>query len=178
MFEFLKDLFGKKNYVRLPLPREYYTSGVIPYVGHLKYYKVIGSKTDGLSETEPSLIKDAELLGSLTSMGYHYPNIDFDFPCVLTKSTTPGHYHFNIQVPMTWKNYYRLLKAMEKAGLVQKRWLDAAKKNKQTMVFLPNKKKKLLNEGKIKQGSDLLGKSDLIKLLRSTPVVSEPANAY
>lgn len=154
MINFLKRLFTRNP--KLTLPRDYYFTPFHPASAFhpRRTYKILGFNNDGINNVEESDYYDSVLTGSLTTKNNHRPVLDFDFPCQLIESSTLGHYHFYIDTPMTWRRYYKLLVAMEKAGLIQKKFLAIARKNKQTMVFLPHIKKiKLLAEGKIKGGS-------------------------
>lgn len=67
----------------------------------------------------------------------HAPTIDIDHECRVVPSSTPGHYHLYIDKRMTWRSYKRLLKAMVRAGIVEKGYYNAAIKSKQTMVRKP-----------------------------------------
>lgn len=51
--------------------------------------------------------------------GAHAPTLDIDFPCELIESSTEGHFHLYIDVPMSWDTYEELLVAMMNAGLLQ-----------------------------------------------------------
>lgn len=85
---------------------------------------------------------EAVLKGSRVSgESYHCPVIDIDLPCTLTPSTTPGHYHLEIDAPMSWKRYRRLLKALVKAGIVEKGYYRASAMRKESFVRLPGVKR-------------------------------------
>lgn len=73
--------------------------------------------------------------------GWHAPVLDIDVPHELVPSTTPGHAHLYIDVPMSWWRYKRLLKALAKAGVVEKGFVDASIRRGHTDVRVPWLKK-------------------------------------
>lgn len=98
----------------------------------------------------PADVQTANLIGSGTGIHeigsgeeYHLPVFDFDFECALVPSSTKGHYHLYLEKPVPWRHYRRLLKSMEKAGLLQKGWVKASLKRKFTSVRPPWVKKPL-----------------------------------
>ena len=92
----------------------------------------------GTSKDKP----DANLISSLLENGMHAPAIDIDLPCHLVPSTNPGHYHLYFDKEMTWEQYEKLLTVMTEVGLVEKGYLDASRKFKQSYLRLPHVKKK------------------------------------
>lgn len=64
----------------------------------------------------------ANLVGSLCGDGYHRPCLDIDFPARLVPSSTPGHYHLYLEVPMTTEKYLDLIDALAIAGVVSPRY--------------------------------------------------------
>lgn len=71
-------------------------------------------------------VDGAELVSS--RMQYHdkhMPVLDIDAPCRVVQSS-PGRSHVYIDVPMTWRQYRRLLKALVRAGVVEKEWAKLA----------------------------------------------------
>lgn len=81
--------------------------------------------------------KKANLVSSLTDSGMHAPVIDLDFACSLIESATPGHYHLYLDKEISWKDYKDVLKAMQKAGLVNKGWANEAISQERSCVRLP-----------------------------------------
>jgi hypothetical protein len=65
---------------------------------------------------------------------WHLPCIDIDHPISVVESSTPGHHHLFIDVPMTWETYGRLLDALVEAGLVQRGYAEASASRGQTFV--------------------------------------------
>lgn len=68
---------------------------------------------------QPSTEADANLISSLCNDGQHRPVIDLDVPCRLVESTTPGHFHLYVDVPMDLDRMLAMLRAMRDAGVVQ-----------------------------------------------------------
>lgn len=60
----------------------------------------------------------------------HIPLFDLDIPASLTGSKTPGHYHLEIHALVTWRAYRRILKAMMKAGLIERSWYLMVKRRR------------------------------------------------
>lgn len=69
--------------------------------------------------------------------GIHTPILDIDVPARLIESSTPGHSHLYIDVPMPWRKYRRLLKALYKAGLIEKNYYKLSVKRKGTHLRPP-----------------------------------------
>src|SRR6187399_43822 len=85
--------------------------------------------------------RTANLYGSLRLDGRHEPTLDIDHNCVLLPSTTPGHFHLYIDVPMSWENYQKLLDVMAEVGILEKGYVDVSKKYGATYVRMPHVKK-------------------------------------
>ena len=67
------------------------------------------------------LVENSEgnLVSSLGEDGYHYPVLDFDFPCRLVPSRTEGCYHLYIDKNLTVAEYEHLLRGLHKAKLIE-----------------------------------------------------------
>lgn len=76
--------------------------------------------TDRREELAPSDASDANLVGSARLDGLHAPVLDVDKPVRLVPSTTTGHHHLYIDVPMSWRSYRRLLRALYLGGVVDR----------------------------------------------------------
>lgn len=76
--------------------------------------------TDRSESLEPSDAVNANLVGSLRADGLHAPVLDVDKPVRLVPSTTNGHYHLYVDVPMSWRSYRRLLRALYLGGVVDR----------------------------------------------------------
>lgn len=69
--------------------------------------------------------------------GKHTVAIDLDVPAVLIPSSTPGHSHLYIDVPMTWEQYNGVLEALAGAGILETGYVAACKRRKHTSLRLP-----------------------------------------
>lgn len=69
--------------------------------------------------------------------GQHTVAIDLDVPARLVPSSTPGHSHLYIDVPMTWDRYVAVLDALADAGVVQHGYVKASEIRKFTTLRLP-----------------------------------------
>lgn len=67
----------------------------------------------------------------------HAVTIDLDHPAKLLHSSTPGHYHLLIDVAMPWRKYRRLLRAMTKAGILEKGYYRAMVRRRATFLRRP-----------------------------------------
>lgn len=67
----------------------------------------------------------------------HYPVIDLDVPHHVVPSSTPGHSHLYIDVPLTDKQYEYLLETLVSVGIVQPGVLHSFHDNRATAVRLP-----------------------------------------
>lgn len=97
-------------------------------------------------------IKEANLVGSMLwrdtpeSPIIHAPVIDLDIPHHLEPSTTPGHSHLYLDIEMTWWQYRGLLRALWKAGIIEKGFYKMSLKRKQSFVRAPGVKKMILDK--------------------------------
>jgi len=76
---------------------------------------------------------DANLIGSICDDGKHMPVLDFDLPARYVPSSTPGHGHLYIDVPMTWEQHEAILVALRDAGVIQPGFANASIARKATM---------------------------------------------
>lgn len=80
----------------------------------------------------------ANLVSStIPNTNLHAPVLDIDYSAALIPSSTKGHYHLYLGVPMTWRKYKRLLKALAKAGVIERGYYRASKARKATFVRKP-----------------------------------------
>lgn len=108
------------------------------------YLEVIGvDSKDAQIPGERNLVSlgDANLVSSRITSGEHAGKhtvaIDLDVSAVLVPSSTPGHSHLYIDVPMTWETYANLLKALSAAGIVEDGYVQACIRRKHTSLRLP-----------------------------------------
>lgn len=68
----------------------------------------------------------------------HTLAIDVDLPARLLPSSTPGHFHLYIDEPaMSWRQYKRVLKALMRAGIIEKGYYKASVRRRATHLRLP-----------------------------------------
>lgn len=69
--------------------------------------------------------------------GEHTVAIDLDVPARLVPSSTPGHSHLYVDVPMTWDAYLAVLKALADAGVIETGYYAASERRGYTCLRLP-----------------------------------------
>ncbi len=89
------------------------------------------------SDIEGANCVSSEIITKDQVAGLHTVAIDVDHKVVALHSTTPGHYHLYIDVPMTWEKYERLLEAMVDCGIVEEGYLEASRIRRATFLRLP-----------------------------------------
>jgi hypothetical protein len=68
----------------------------------------------------------------------HYLMLDIDAPAALIPSSTGGHHHLYIGIPMTWeKQLLPLLKALRDAKIIEDGFYYASEKRRATFLRLP-----------------------------------------
>lgn len=72
-----------------------------------------GPSTQGGKHGFPNLIS------SLTTDGKHMPILDLDFPHRVEPSTTPGHSHLYLDVPISKWRWFVLMSALRFAGVIE-----------------------------------------------------------
>lgn len=71
----------------------------------------------------------------------HAPTLDIDFPCELIESSTEGHFHLYIDVPMSWGEYEMLLAVLQKVGICQAGFVQLSLARGASFVRKPGVKK-------------------------------------
>jgi hypothetical protein len=90
----------------------------------------------------PANHSDAQVVSSeIYDTDRHAPVLDIDVPAYLVPSSTPGHSHLYIDVSMSWRTYKKLLRAMVKAGILEKGYVKASIRRRHTAVRVPWLKK-------------------------------------
>lgn len=93
---------------------------------------------DPLLPAPSTSVETAELIGSkIRGSTRHTVMLDVDHPVVVVPSSTPGHYHVYIDVPVEHRPYERLLQALSEAGVVQSGWVQAALELGESVLRLP-----------------------------------------
>lgn len=107
---------------------------------HAKLEKGGYSDQDRVICEEPK----ANLISSLlypTYKNIHAPTLDIDMQCYLVPSSTATHFHLYIEHQMTWRRYKRLLRALYKAGIIQRGFYRLSVKRGATFLRKPGVKK-------------------------------------
>jgi len=116
-----------------------------------KVLDAAGESDDGIFEHARVKVplEDANLVSSEsgTNPSFHRPVLDIDLPCELIPSSTPGKFHLYIDCPMTWVEYEKLLRALERARILESGYVNASIERKATMlrkpgVYKPNSDKR------------------------------------
>jgi len=102
------------------------------------YNDSLDSSADSAAATWPGecveCTKDeANLIGSLCADGMHMPVIDIDLPARLVPSSTEGHFHLYIDVPMPFDVYLTMLDAMVAAGVVDAAYVQHVRERGQSL---------------------------------------------
>lgn len=95
-----------------------------------------GTRTDEV-RTRTDDPDAADLVGSRRRDGLHEPVLDLDIPHSYVPSSTPGHAHLYLDVPLSWRGYRRLLRALYRTGVIEKAYYKLALKRKETFVRPP-----------------------------------------
>lgn len=107
-------------------------------IGHMaEIDKPGGYAPFGTKFTPTDDIARANLISSQLPDGRHAPVFDVDLPCAAIRSTTPGHYHLYIEKPMSWRKYKRLLRALYKAGVIERGYYTASVARRASYVRKP-----------------------------------------
>ena len=122
------------RYTIASLPRDAYKRIPGGVVRRLKRAKLDGSY-DRLSD-EDAPLEEANIITSLGPDGMHYPVIDLDVPCELRESS-PGKFHLFIDAPARESDYFSMLWAMAKAGLVEHGYVSASESRGYSAARLP-----------------------------------------
>lgn len=101
------------------------------------------------AQTWSSELVDAE--GNRT--GYHTVMLDIDHPVRLVPSTTEGHYHLYIDVPVREAEYFEVLRHLALAGVIETGYYEASLARGGTHLRLPWVRKDL-DAYKVDVGSD------------------------
>lgn len=93
------------------------------------------------SEIVPEDVTKPDPVGSWltgqSAVADHRLVIDIDHPVKVVESSTPGHFHLYIDVPMPWSDALKILQAMADAGVVEQGYVDASDRRGYTAVRLP-----------------------------------------
>lgn len=73
-------------------------------------------------------------VGGITA---HSPVLDIDMGVSVVRSSTEGHHHLYIDKPMTWRQYKKLLRALARAGIVEKNYVKMSIRQGYSAVRVP-----------------------------------------
>jgi hypothetical protein len=80
---------------------------------------------------------EAELVSSEIGNGMHAPVLDIDFHAALVPSSTRDHFHLYLDIPLTWRQYKRLLRALARAGIIEDQYARMSIKRRHSSVRVP-----------------------------------------
>lgn len=90
------------------------------------------------ARVEVDTLEDANLIGSKSRYcDLHLPVLDIDFPARLVPSTTEGHFHLYLDIPLTWEKYQAVLGVLAWAGILQQGYADKSIRRQQSFVCKP-----------------------------------------
>lgn len=99
------------------------------------YFPAATATFEELQQVGTLSLQAGDLVASKTPIkDWHLPVLDIDFEAHLVPSSTPGHYHLFLNQPIPWREYRRLLKALARAGIVEKDWVKSALSHGMSMV--------------------------------------------
>lgn len=101
----------------------------------------------GAEEREATTrLDEADVISSkIVNHDLHTVMLDLDVPARLVPSTTPGHSHLYIDVPMPWHKYQALLGALSMAGIIEPGYYAVSVRKRASMLRLPWIKKEVAN---------------------------------
>lgn len=105
---------------------------------------LVGNGSEEREET--TRLDEANVISSkVVNHDLHTVMLDLDVPARLVPSTTPGHSHLYIDVPMPWRKYKALLFALTEAGIIEPGYYGVSVRKRATMLRLPWIKKEVVN---------------------------------
>lgn len=97
-----------------------------------------GDTPEVSTDLDAANLVTSEYLGDpFSGSGMHRLVIDIDHPVKVVESSTPGHFHLYIDLPMPWSHALEVLEAMAYAGIVEPGYVAASKARNYTAVRLP-----------------------------------------
>lgn len=85
-------------------------------------------------------MREYEWLNEPAELGQYLavmPPLIFDVPVVLHRSTTPGHHHLYVEVEISWRKYSKILRLMEKTGILEEGYVRSSFHRGMTLLFKP-----------------------------------------
>lgn len=122
------------------------TEGTSSY-GDRQFVHIVPGVAYGAPQSVKFVPKDeANLVTSLVvgTKDKHQPALDIDFEARLYPSHTPGHHHLFLNKEMSHKDYIKMLRCLAEVGILEKGWVETARKEGYTGLWLPGEKAKNL----------------------------------
>ena len=103
-------------------------------------YRIIpfGDYNNDGEETDDFFAANAVCSDDHTDPNKHWPVIDIDLPIRVVASSTPGHNHLYIDVPMDTETFMNLLDALVAAGLVEDGFARGSRRRGHADLRLPH----------------------------------------
>lgn len=99
---------------------------------------VVGDSEQGTTPlAAPPAGQLPNLVTSELADGRHAVTLDIDHQVTVVPSSTPGHFHLYIDVPMDWDTYTELLMVMAKAGIIGPGYVDHSVNRGATALRMP-----------------------------------------
>lgn len=92
-----------------------------------------------LKKREVTAVADGEWYTSHKGSKRYNLLLDLNLPTEVHKSKTPGHHHVIVGANLTWFQYRSVLRALAKAGVIEKKWASAAIDDEQAFLTAKGK---------------------------------------
>ena len=122
---------------------DFETGGRRTYVVEVRHFTGDYGHPDWTEDVKvPAPVQRSTLISSEQhGTSKHLPALDIDHTVRVIPSSTEGHYHLYIDVPMSWWRYRQLLRALWKSGVIEKGYYRQSVARKATHLRLPWVKK-------------------------------------
>lgn len=84
-----------------------------------------------------SLMQSSVISSAVMNSRMHRVLLDIDVPAYQIASSTPGHSHMYFEPLVTWRQYKRVLRALYRAGIIERAFYQAACGAHAGMLRLP-----------------------------------------
>lgn len=85
--------------------------------------------------------RQANLVSSITTDGRQMPILDLDFPHHFEPSTTPGHHHLYLDIPMSKFKWFCLMTGLALSGVIELHFYAWSLRRGGNFVRIPTSKK-------------------------------------
>lgn len=117
----------KKNIVPSKYPHRFYK--IQQWTSAYDY----GEDRHEVAAPDAADVVSSEIEGS----ALHSIMLDVDVRAAMPESSTPGHHHLYIDVPLPWYKYRRFLRACYRAGVIEKGFYKASLQRRATQLRPP-----------------------------------------